>query len=29
VLSAKGQSMNLNPQFCRQGTGNWVMQKKH
>ena len=29
VLSAKGQSMNLNPQFCRQGTGNWVMQKKN
>lgn len=29
VLSAKGQSMNLNPQFCRQGTGQWVMQKKN
>jgi len=29
VLSAKGQSMNLNPQFCRQGTAQWVLQKKH
>ncbi|CAG9230590.1 conserved exported hypothetical protein [Paraburkholderia sabiae] len=29
VLSAKGQSMNLNPQFCREGTGRWVLQKKH
>ncbi|MEI6001684.1 hypothetical protein H3V53_32335 [Paraburkholderia bengalensis] len=29
VLSAKGQSMNLNPQFCRQGEGRWVLQKKH
>ncbi|MBN3765524.1 hypothetical protein [Burkholderia sp. Ac-20365] len=28
VLSAKGQAMNLNPQFCREGTGQWVMQKK-
>ncbi|WP_109483146.1 hypothetical protein [Paraburkholderia sp. C35] len=29
VLSAKGQTMNLNPQFCRQGTAQWVLQKKH
>ncbi|SIT38411.1 conserved exported hypothetical protein [Paraburkholderia piptadeniae] len=29
VLSAKGQSMNLNPQYCREGSGSWVLQKKH
>ncbi|MFM0225470.1 RT0821/Lpp0805 family surface protein [Paraburkholderia dipogonis] len=29
VLSAKGQSMNLRPQFCRQGSGTWQLQKKH
>ena len=29
VLSAKGQSMNLRPQFCKQGSGNWQLQKKH
>ena len=28
VLNAKGQSMHLRPQFCRQGSGNWVLQKK-
>jgi surface antigen len=28
VLSAKGQSMNLNPQYCREGEGQWVFQKK-
>ncbi|MGF6772605.1 surface antigen [Paraburkholderia sp. GAS199] len=29
VLNAKGQSMNLRPQFCRQGNGQWQLQKKH
>ena len=29
VLNAKGQSMNLRPQFCKQGGGNWQLQKKH
>ena len=29
VLRAKGQSMDLRPQFCRQGSGNWQLQKKH
>ncbi|RAS21214.1 RT0821/Lpp0805 family surface protein [Paraburkholderia bryophila] len=29
VLNAKGQSMNLRPQFCKQGEGNWQLQKKH
>ncbi|EIF30329.1 hypothetical protein BCh11DRAFT_05815 [Burkholderia sp. Ch1-1] len=29
VLSAKGQSMNLRPQFCKQGSGTWQLQKKH
>ncbi|MFL9983747.1 RT0821/Lpp0805 family surface protein [Paraburkholderia sediminicola] len=29
VLNAKGQSMNLRPQFCKQGSGNWQLQKKH
>lgn len=30
ALNAKGQSMNLKPQFCRQGaSGPWVLQKKH
>jgi hypothetical protein len=29
VLNAKGQSMNLRPQFCKQGSGKWQLQKKH
>ncbi|HEX7908226.1 MAG TPA: hypothetical protein VF534_09090 [Paraburkholderia sp.] len=29
VLNAKGQSMNLRPQFCKQGGGAWQLQKKH
>ncbi|MBW8838032.1 MAG: hypothetical protein JF605_24140, partial [Burkholderia sp.] len=29
VLNAKGQSMNLHPQFCKQGSGTWQLQKKH
>jgi surface antigen len=29
VLNAKGQSMNLRPQFCKQGDGKWQLQKKH
>ena len=29
VLNAKGQSMNLRPQFCKQGAGAWQLQKKH
>jgi surface antigen len=29
VLNAKGQSMNLRPQFCKEGSGNWQLQKKH
>jgi surface antigen len=29
VLNAKGQSMNLRPQFCKQGSGTWQLQKKH
>jgi hypothetical protein len=28
VLNAKGQSMNLHPQFCKQGGGTWQLQKK-
>ncbi|MDE1008887.1 RT0821/Lpp0805 family surface protein [Paraburkholderia agricolaris] len=28
VLNAKGQSMTLRPQFCKQGSGNWQLQKK-
>ncbi|MBW0449442.1 hypothetical protein EN871_11570 [bacterium M00.F.Ca.ET.228.01.1.1] len=28
VLNAKGQSMNLRPQFCREGSGKWQLQKK-
>lgn len=28
VLNAKGQSMNLRPQFCKEG-GAWQLQKKH
>ncbi|ANB73405.1 RT0821/Lpp0805 family surface protein [Paraburkholderia phytofirmans] len=28
VLNAKGQSMSLRPQFCKQGSGNWQLQKK-
>ncbi|MFM0212760.1 RT0821/Lpp0805 family surface protein [Paraburkholderia sediminicola] len=29
VLNAKGQSMTLRPQFCKQDSGNWQLQKKH
>jgi len=29
VLSAKGQSMNLHPLFCKQAGGAWQLQKKH
>lgn len=29
VVSAKGQTMSLRPQFCRVGSGAWVYQKKH
>ncbi|WP_144108656.1 RT0821/Lpp0805 family surface protein [Paraburkholderia sp. BCC1886] len=29
VLNAKGQSMNLRPQFCKQGSGSWQLQKRH
>lgn len=29
VLNAKGQSMSLRPQFCKEGSGNWQLQKKH
>ncbi|MFC0693177.1 hypothetical protein [Paraburkholderia humisilvae] len=30
VLSSKGQSMNLRPRFCRQGSsGRWIMQKRN
>jgi surface antigen len=28
VLSAKGQSMNLRPVFCRQGSGAWRLKKR-
>jgi surface antigen len=28
VLNAKGQSMNLHPQYCKQGSGTWQLQKK-
>jgi hypothetical protein len=28
VLNAKGQSMSLRPQFCKEGSGNWQLQKK-
>lgn len=28
VLNAKGQSMTLRPQFCKQGSSNWQLQKK-
>jgi surface antigen len=28
-LNAKGQSMALKPKFCRQGSGRWILQKKH
>ncbi|CAB3642569.1 RT0821/Lpp0805 family surface protein [Paraburkholderia rhynchosiae] len=28
VLNAKGQSMSLRPQFCKQGNGAWQLQKK-
>ena len=29
VLNAKGQSMHLVPQFCKEGGGTWQLQKKH
>lgn len=29
VLNAKGQSMSLRPQFCRDASGPWQLQKKH
>ena len=29
VLNAKGQSMTLRPQFCREGSGPWHLQKKN
>lgn len=29
VVTAKGQSMTLRPQFCQAGSGAWVYQKKH
>jgi surface antigen len=29
VLNAKGQSMSLRPQFCKQDSGTWQLQKKH
>ncbi|NPT61060.1 RT0821/Lpp0805 family surface protein [Paraburkholderia elongata] len=29
VLNAKGQSVSLRPQFCKQGSGDWQLQKKH
>lgn len=29
VLNAKGQSMSLRPQFCREASGRWQLQKKH
>ena len=29
VVNANGQSMNLRPQFCRQGTGRWTLQKRN
>ena len=29
AISAKGQTMNLRPRFCRVGSGAWVYQKKH
>ncbi len=28
ILNAKGQSMTLRPQFCKQGSGAWQLQKK-
>jgi len=28
VLQAKGQSMNLRPVFCRQGSDAWKLQKR-
>lgn len=29
MLRAKGQSMNLHPQFCRKGEGKWEQQKRN
>ncbi|MGF6777813.1 hypothetical protein [Paraburkholderia sp. GAS334] len=28
VLQSKGQSMNLHPLFCKQGSGAWQLQKR-
>lgn len=28
VLNAKGQSVSLRPQLCKQGSGAWQLQKK-
>jgi surface antigen len=28
VLSAKGQSLNLHPLFCRAGQADWALQKR-
>ncbi|HEY4297473.1 MAG TPA: hypothetical protein VGM85_13445 [Paraburkholderia sp.] len=28
-LRARGQSMQLRPQFCKTGSGNWQLQKRH
>ncbi|QGZ59446.1 hypothetical protein [Paraburkholderia acidiphila] len=29
VLNAKGQSLNLNPRYCRTGNAQWQLQKKN
>ncbi|MFP6562664.1 hypothetical protein WJ542_30820 [Paraburkholderia sp. B3] len=29
VLNAKGQSLNLHPQYCRSGSDQWVLQKRN
>jgi surface antigen len=29
VLNGKGQSVNLRPRYCREGSGRWILQKKH
>jgi surface antigen len=29
VVNAKGQTMTLRPQFCREGEGQWIYQKRH
>lgn len=28
-LRARGQSMRLRPQFCKEGSGTWQFQRKH